>query len=82
MAEPRHPPPPHAFESFILGSVLDMSGPSVVFDPTGQEDTFPRFSAAFDTVAEEDPEDPVASRAFALGLGMLISSARPRILDP
>ncbi|MFD1337652.1 TetR/AcrR family transcriptional regulator [Microbacterium lemovicicum] len=65
------------FESFILGSVLDMSGPSVVFDPTGQEEQFPRFSAAFDTVADEDPEDPVASRAFALGLRMLIASARP-----
>ncbi|MDT0117284.1 TetR/AcrR family transcriptional regulator C-terminal domain-containing protein [Microbacterium sp. PRF11] len=67
-----------AFESFILGSVLDMSGPSVVFDPTGQEEAFPRFAAAFATLAEEDPEDPVATRAFERGLDMLISSARPR----
>ncbi|MFB9785670.1 TetR family transcriptional regulator [Microbacterium sp. AG157] len=67
-----------AFESFILGSVLDMSGPAVVFDPTGQEEAFPRFSAAFDTLADEDPEDPVATRAFELGLDMLIASARPR----
>lgn len=67
-----------AFESFILGSVLDMSGPSVVFDPTGQEEVFPRFSAAFETLAEEDPADPVATRAFELGLDMLIASARPR----
>lgn len=66
-----------AFESFILGSVLDMSGPSVVFDPTGQEAQFPRFAAAFDTVTQEDAADPVASRAFALGLQMLIATARP-----
>lgn len=66
-----------AFESFILGSVLDMSGPTVVFDPTGQEAQFPRFAAAFGTVAHEDARDPVASRAFALGLGMLIASSRP-----
>lgn len=66
-----------AFESFILGSVLDMSGPSVVFDPTGQEEQFPRFAAAFATVAAEDPRDPVATRAFELGLAMLVASARP-----
>lgn len=66
-----------AFESFILGSVLDMSGPTVVFDPTGQEAQFPRFAAAFGTVADEDARDPVASRAFALGLRMLIASSRP-----
>ncbi|MCJ1706256.1 TetR/AcrR family transcriptional regulator [Microbacterium sp. VKM Ac-2923] len=67
-----------AFESFILGSVLDMSGPAVVFDPTGQEEDFPRFAAAFDTLVDEDPLDPVATRAFELGLDMLISSSRPR----
>lgn len=67
-----------AFESFILGSVLDMSGPTVVFDPTGQEKDFPRFAAAFDTLVDEDPLDPVATRAFELGLDMLIASARPR----
>lgn len=67
-----------AFESFILGSVLDMSGPTVVFDPTGQEQTFPRFAAAFETLADEDPADPVATRAFELGLDMMIASARPR----
>lgn len=66
-----------AFESFVLGSVLDMSGPSVVFDPTGQEDAFPTFAAAFETLAEEDPHDPVATRAFEMGLEMLIASARP-----
>lgn len=66
------------FESFILGSVLDMSGPTVVFDPTGQEADVPRFAAAFATLADEDPADPVASRAFELGLDMLIASARPR----
>lgn len=71
-----------AFESFILGSVLDMSGPSVVFDPGGQEDAFPTFAAAFATLEDEDPEDPVASRAFELGLGMLIASARPGDIDP
>lgn len=67
-----------AFESFILGSVLDMSGPTVVFDPTGQEDDFPRFAAAFQTLADEDPDDPVATRAFEMGLDMLVASARPR----
>jgi hypothetical protein len=67
-----------AFESFILGSVMDMSGPTVVFDPTGQEDSFPRFAAAFETLGDEDPADPVATRAFELGLDMLIASARPR----
>lgn len=66
-----------AFESFILGSVLDMSGPSVVFDPVGQEEDFPRLAAAFDTLAREDPADPVATRAFELGLAMLVASARP-----
>lgn len=66
-----------AFESFILGSVLDMSGPVVVFDPTGQEEVVPRFAAAFATVAGEDPADPVATRAFELGLEMLVRSARP-----
>lgn len=67
-----------AFESFILGSVLDMSGPAVVFDPTGQEDEFPIFASAFDTLADEDPRDPVATRAFEMGLAMLLSAARPR----
>lgn len=66
-----------AFESFVLGSVLDMSGPSVVFDPTGQEDAFPTFAAAFATLADEDPHDPVATRAFEMGLEMLLASARP-----
>jgi len=66
-----------AFESFILGSVLDMSGPSVVFDPRGQEEDFPAFSAAYATTADEDPADPVATRAFEMGLRMLIVSARP-----
>ncbi|MGV8881399.1 MAG: TetR/AcrR family transcriptional regulator [Rhodoglobus sp.] len=65
------------FESFILGSALDMSGPTVVYDPTGQEEQFPRFAAAFETVTAEDAGDPVAHRAFALGLRMLIASARP-----
>lgn len=67
-----------AFENFILGSVLDMSGPAVVFDPTGQEEDFPRFAAAYATLADEDAADPVATRAFELGLEMLIASARPR----
>lgn len=67
-----------AFESFILGSVLDMSGPTVVFDPSGQEDRFPRFAAAFVALEDEDPLDPVATRAFELGLRMLIASARPQ----
>lgn len=66
-----------AFESFILGSVLDMSGPSIVFDPTGQEERLPRFSLAFASLSTEDPSDPVASRAFEMGLSMLIASARP-----
>ena len=66
-----------AFESFILGSVLDMSGPAVVFDPTGQEEAFPIFASAFDTLSEQDPADPVASRAFEMGLRMLLASARP-----
>lgn len=65
-----------AFESFILGSVLDMSGPSVVFDPAGQEDQFPRFTAAYATL-QEDSDDPIATRAFERGLAMLIASARP-----
>lgn len=66
-----------AFESFILGSVLDMSGPTVIFDPTGQEAQFPRFAAAFATLENEDPNDPVATRAFEMGMRMLIASARP-----
>ena len=66
-----------AFESFILGSVLDMSGPSVVFDPAGQEEHFPRLAAAYETLQDEDPDDPIATRAFERGLGMLVASARP-----
>ncbi|MDF2990068.1 MAG: transcriptional regulator [Microbacterium sp.] len=66
-----------AFESFIIGSVLDMSGPSVMFDPTGQEETVPRFAAAFATLEHHDPADPVATRAFELGLALLIAGARP-----
>ncbi|TRW80324.1 TetR family transcriptional regulator [Mycolicibacterium sp. 018/SC-01/001] len=66
-----------AFESFILGSVLDMSGPTVVFDPTGQEDQFPRFTAAYATLANHDATDPIATRAFERGLAMLVASARP-----
>ncbi|WP_036397758.1 TetR/AcrR family transcriptional regulator C-terminal domain-containing protein [Mycolicibacterium cosmeticum] len=66
-----------AFESFILGSVLDMSGPSVVFDPTGQEERFPRFTAAYATLQDEDSTDPIATRAFERGLAMLVASARP-----
>lgn len=66
-----------AYESFILGSVLDMSGPSVVFDPTGQEERLPRFSVAIASLSAEDPRDPIASRAFEMGLGMLIASSRP-----
>jgi len=67
-----------AFESFILGSVLDMSGPSVMFDPTGQEADVPRFAAAYATLEHHDPADPVATRAFELGLSLLIAGARPR----
>ncbi|MEW5810551.1 MAG: TetR/AcrR family transcriptional regulator C-terminal domain-containing protein [Actinomycetota bacterium] len=66
-----------AFESFILGSVLDMSGPTVVFDPTGQEDDFPRFTAAYATLDQHDSADPIATRAFERGLAMLVASARP-----
>jgi AcrR family transcriptional regulator len=66
-----------AFESFILGSVLDMSGPSVVFDPVGQEERFPRLAAAYETLQDEDPDDPIATRAFERGLAMLVASARP-----
>jgi AcrR family transcriptional regulator len=66
-----------AFESFILGSVLDMSGPRVVFDPTGQEERFPRFTAAYATLQDQDADDPIATRAFERGLAMLVASARP-----
>ena len=66
-----------AFESFILGSVLDMSGPSVVFDPAGQEERFPRLAAAYETLQDEDADDPIATCAFELGLSMLVTSARP-----
>ena len=68
-----------AFESFILGSVLDMSGPSVMFNPSGQEERVPRFAAAYATLDRFDPADPVASRAFELGLSLLIAGARPRV---
>jgi AcrR family transcriptional regulator len=71
-----------AFESFILGSVLDMSGPTVVFDPRGQEEQFPTFAAAFATLEDEDPDDPIATRAFEMGLRMLVASARPSEVGP
>lgn len=67
-----------ALESFILGSVLDMSGPSIVFDPTGQEEHFPRLTAAYSTLQDEDPDDPIATRAFERGLAMLVASVRPQ----
>ena len=67
-----------AFESFIIGSVLDMTGPSVMFDPSGQEQDVPRFAAAYATLSSHDPADPVATRAFELGLSLLIAGARPR----
>lgn len=67
-----------AFESFIIGSVLDMTDPSVMFDPSGQEQDVPRFAAAYATLSSHDPADPVATRAFELGLSLLIAGARPR----
>ncbi len=70
-----------AFESFILGSVLDMSGPSVMFDPTGQEAEVPRFAAAYATLDRFDPADPVATRAFELGLALLVAGARPPVVE-
>lgn len=66
-----------AFESFILGSVLDMSGPSIMFDPAGQEARFPRFAAAYSTLHDQDSEETVATRAFERGLAMLVAHARP-----
>lgn len=67
-----------AFESFILGSVLDMSGPTVLFDPRGQEADFPAFSDAYRAAVAVDADDPVATRAFTLGLRMLVAgAARP-----
>lgn len=66
-----------AFESFILGSVLDLAGPPVMFDPDGQEASFPHFARAYASLSAEDPEDPVATRAFELGLSMLVANARP-----
>lgn len=64
-----------AMESFILGSVLDMTGPAVLFDPVGQEENIPDFAAAYATLTSQDPEDPVATRAFELGMQMLIAGA-------
>jgi AcrR family transcriptional regulator len=61
-----------ALESFILGSVLDMSGPPVLFDPAGQEDSFPAFSRAVNTLRTADVSDPVAGPAFELGLRALV----------
>ena len=61
-----------ALESFILGSVLDMSGPTVLFDPSGQEESFPAFSRAFATLQLADPSDPVAGPSFELGLRGLV----------
>lgn len=61
-----------AMESFILGSVLDMSGPAVLFDPRGQEEEFPAFCQAYATLDAENVADPVAGRAFELGLRGLV----------
>jgi AcrR family transcriptional regulator len=65
------------FESFILGSVLDMSGPAVLFDPRGQEEAFPEFTAAYLSIGGAEPQMSVADRAFELGLAMLVRGARP-----
>lgn len=61
-----------AYESFILGSVLDMSGPSVLFDPSGQENEVPAFASAVARVNADDLDDPVAGPAFELGLAALV----------
>lgn len=61
-----------ALESFILGSVLDMSGPSLMFDPSGHEGDFPAFASALGAVTGGD--DPVAGPAFDFGLAALIAA--------
>ncbi|RFA06922.1 hypothetical protein B7R21_17545 [Subtercola boreus] len=61
-----------ALESFILGSVLDMSGPTVLFNPRGQEAEFPAFFRAFSALKAVDQNDPVAGPAFELGLRGLV----------
>lgn len=63
-----------ALESFVLGSVLDMSGPALLFDPAGREADFPAFTAALGAVVTEAPDDPVAGPAFDWGLAALIAA--------
>lgn len=67
-----------AFESFILGSVLDMTGPLMMFDPSEREAEVPRFTAACAALEESGLTDRSATHAFELGLSMLIAGARPR----
>lgn len=71
-----------AIESFILGSVLDMSGPSAMFDPSGQESTVPTFSRAFTTAQERPSGDSLSDRAFLLGLAGLIKGLNSMREEP
>jgi hypothetical protein len=43
----------------------------------GQEERFPRLAVAYETLQDEDVDDPIATRAFERGLAMLVASARP-----
>ncbi len=66
------------FESFIIGSVLDMSRPSsMVSDPARQRTGALHFDRPRAALGRDDCIDLVAMRGFELGLSMLIAGARP-----
>lgn len=60
-----------AIESFVLGSVLDLTAPEEIFDPGESSDQTPVFSLAVTSRPSGG-----TNRAFKLGLGALISGLR------
>ncbi|MFE1229223.1 TetR/AcrR family transcriptional regulator [Streptomyces sp. NPDC058745] len=66
-----------ALESFILGSVLDMSAPEKMIDLPDGSPSHPRLSAAL----EESPREGRANVAFDIGLRSLIGGLRLELGD-
>ncbi|GAA2883426.1 TetR/AcrR family transcriptional regulator C-terminal domain-containing protein [Streptosporangium fragile] len=63
-------------ESFILGSVLDMTGPPAMFDPAAHAAEFPAFTEVIATLEASGTGVPTTDRAFELGLDALLRGLR------
>ncbi|MER7762410.1 TetR/AcrR family transcriptional regulator C-terminal domain-containing protein [Streptomyces sp. NPDC097619] len=66
-----------ALESFILGSVLDLSAPEKMIDLPDGSPSHPRLSAAL----EESPREGRANLAFDIGLRALIGGLRLELAE-